>query len=465
MANRRKDNPQPAGKFRKDIGLFGGVSLVAGMVIGSGVYYLGAYVLDRTAMNIGLALICWIIGGLVSILGGLCFAELGASMPVAGGQTVYLSRAYKPVLGFINGFNLFLINGSGSTAALAIAGATAFSGIVSMGDLTIKIIAVVLIVIFTITNLLGVKGASYFQNFTMAFRLLPLALIIIFGLTMGKETPDLSLGSAFEGTSGLSGAVSLIAFATFATLWAYEGWANMNGVAEELKNPKRNLPLAIIISLGGITLLYTIFNFAIYKVLPADQMATMISEENLYMGSEAAKRLLGNFGYSLVLAGMLVGVIGTLNGGILVFPRTYYAMAKEGYFPKSFAKLNSKGVPANAIIASSIVAVILVFLRNLDQLTGLVIFVQAILNMLTVIAVPICRKKYPDIERPYKVWGGMPTIIITVILFAVLLINQLITDTANSLIGLVSLVIGVVVYLYFKKKNAGVVYSGEERNE
>lgn len=462
MTNEKKNDPQHTVGFRKDIGLFGGVSLVAGMVIGSGVYYLGAYVLDRTGMNIGLALLCWIIGGIVSILGGLCFAELGASMPVAGGQTVYLSRAYKPVLGFINGFNLFLINGSGSTAALAIAGATAFAGVVSMSGLTIKIIAIALIVIFTIANLFGVKGASYFQNFTMVFRLLPLALIIIFGLTMGKETPDLSISSAFESTSGLSGAISLIAFATFATLWAYEGWTNMNGVAEELKNPRKNLPLAIIISLGGITLLYTIFNFAIYKVIPADQIAAMISEDNLYLGSEVAKRLMGNFGYSLVLAGMIVGVIGTLNGGILVFPRSYYAMAKEGYFPKSFAKLNGRGVPANAIIASSIVAIILVCLRNLDQLISLVIFVQAILNMLTVIAVPICRKKYPGIERPYKVWGGMPTIVITVILFAVLLINQLITDPLNSLIGLIIPLVGVLVYLYFKKKNAGIVYSGEE---
>ncbi|HML37381.1 MAG TPA: amino acid permease [Bacillota bacterium] len=459
---KEKSKPQIAGEFRKDIGLFGGVSLVAGMVIGSGVYYLGAYVLERTSMNLGLALVCWIIGGLVSILGGLCFAELGASMPVAGGQTVYLSRAYKPVLGFINGFNLFLINGSGSTAALAIAGATAFAGVVSMSDIAIKIIAVALIIVFTITNLLGVKGASYFQNFTMVFRLLPLALIIILGISMGKEAPDLSLGSAFEGTSGFSGAISLIAFATFATLWAYEGWTNMNGVAEELKNPKKNLPIAIIISLGGITLLYTIFNFAIYKVLPADQMATMISDGNLYLGSEVAKKLMGNFGYSLVLAGMIVGVIGTLNGGILVFPRSYYAMAKEGYFPKSFAKLNKNGVPANAIIASSIVAVILVCLRNLDQLVSLVIFVQAILNMLTVIAVPICRKKYPGIDRPYKVWGGMPTIIVTVILFAILLINQLITDPINSLIGLIIPLIGVAVYMYFKKKNAGIEYSGEK---
>ncbi|WP_281350932.1 amino acid permease [Aminipila butyrica] len=163
------------------------VSLVAGMVIGSGVYYLGSYVLERTTMNIGLALLCWIIGGFVSILGGLCFAELGASMPVAGGQTVYLSRAYSPVVGFINGFNLFLINGSGSTAALAIAGASAFAGVIGVGGWTVKLMAIALIIIFTITNLFGVKGSSYFQNFTMIFRLLPLALIIIFGLLMGKE--------------------------------------------------------------------------------------------------------------------------------------------------------------------------------------------------------------------------------------------------------------------------------------
>lgn len=461
MDNDKKVSNASENTFRKDIGLFGGISLVAGMVIGSGIYYLGTLVLQRSGMSMGVSLLCWIIGGIVSLLGGLCFAELGASMPVAGGQTVYLSKAYHPIFGFINGFNLFCINGSGSTAALAIASVAFLESAIPMSSIVSKLLAMVLIMVLTVINVLGVKKASYLQNFTMIFRLLPIVLIIVLGLTLGKETPDLSLGAAFASQGSLSGAISMIAFATFASLWAFEGWANMNSVAEELRNPKRNLPLSIIISLGAITIVYTLFNFAIYKVLPTDTINTMIANNDLYLGSEVAKQLMGNAGYALVLSGMIVGVLGTLNGGILVFPRTYYAMAKDGYFPKSFAKLNSKGVPANAIIASSVVACILVCLKDLDALVSLVVFFQAVLNMMTVIGVIVCRKRYPDLERPYKVLGGIPVIIITAALFAVLLINQLITDPWNSLIGLVIPVLAVPVYLVFKKKNGGKDYSAD----
>lgn len=459
--NNKKNDSSSGGQFKKEIGLFGGISLVAGMTIGSGIYYLGTYVMERTGMSLGLSLVCWIVGGIISILGGLCFAELGASMPVAGGQTIYLNRAYHPILGFINGFNLFFINGSGSTAALAIASVGFLGGVTTLSVGMSKALAILLIVVFTVINLFGVKKASYLQNFTMVFRLLPIVLIIVLGLVMGQESPDLSLSPALEGETSLVGVISLIGYATFASLWAYEGWANMNSVAEELRNPKKDLPLAIIISLGLITVIYTLFNLSIYKVLPFDTISSMMADGDLYLGSAVAKNLMGNLGYALVLSGMIVGVLGTLNGGILVFPRTYYAMAKDGYFPKKLAKLNNKGVPGNAIVASSVIACILVCLKDLDALVSLVIFFQAALNMLTVIGVIICRKKYPNIERPYKVLGGIPTVVVTAALFAVLLINQLVTDTANSLIGLVIPVIAIPVYYYFKKQNGGKDYSAE----
>ena len=177
-----------------------------------------------------------------------------------------------------------------------------------LSSLTSKLLAILLIAAFTLINLVGVKKASYLQNFTMVFRLLPIVLIIVFGFAMGDVTPDLSLRHAFDGHSGITGAISLVAFATFASLWAFEGWTNMNSVAEELRNPKKNLPLSIIISLGTITIIYTIFNLAIYKVLPMDTISAMMAKGDLYLGSEVAVRLMGNVGYSLVLAGMIVGV-------------------------------------------------------------------------------------------------------------------------------------------------------------
>lgn len=447
--------------FKKEIGLFGGISLVAGMTIGSGIYYLGSYVLQRSNMSMGLALLCWIIGGVVSMLGGLCFAELGASMPVAGGMTIYLSKAYNPAVGFINGFCLLFLNGSGSIAALSIAFVTAFNVLVPMSSMTIKLLAAALILLLTALNFRGVKVASIFQDFTMVARVIPLFLIIILGFTMGNETINYSIIPS-SGPVGISGMITMIAFATFASLWAYEGWSNLNTVAEEMKNPKRDLPLSIIISLAFITIVYTLFNFAIYKVLPASEIASMIGAENIYLGSEVANRLMGNLGFYVVLIGMAVGIIGTINGDVLTFPRTYYAMAKEGYFPQSFKKLHPKyRIPHIATIVQAIISIVLVMMRNLEQLTGLVIFTSAALNMLAIAAVIVFRKKYPNLERPYKVWGGIPTVIITLIIFAILLINEFVSDPFNSLIGLIVPAIGIFVYMYFKKKNGGAEYKGE----
>ena len=171
---------------------------------------------------------------------------------------------------------------------------------------------------------------------------------------------------------------------------------------------------------------------------------------------------MGNLGFYVVLIGMSIGIIGTINGDVLTFPRTYYAMAKEGYCPKSFGELHPKyGIPHVATLVQAAIAIILVLMRNLEQLTGLVIFTSAALNMLAVGAVLVFRKKYPELERPYKVWGGVPTVLVTLILFAVLLINEFISNPVNSLIGLIVPAIGFIVYFYFKKKNSGADYSGD----
>lgn len=206
-------NNEKSSGFKKEIGLFGGISLVAGMTIGSGIYYLGSYVLQRADMSMGMALLCWIVGGIVSILGGLCFAELGASMPVAGGMTVYLSKAYHPSVGFVNGFSLFFINGSGSIAALAIAFVTAFNSLIPMSEMTIKLIAIAVIILLTALNYKGVRVATIFQNFTMVARVIPLFLIIILGLTMGNESVNLSIVPS-SGPVGIGKMITMIAYAT-----------------------------------------------------------------------------------------------------------------------------------------------------------------------------------------------------------------------------------------------------------
>lgn len=169
--------PQTAG-FKKEIGVFGGISIIGGIMIGSGIFYLGSYVLERTDMSMGLALLCWVIGGLVSILGGLCFAELGACDSRAGGMVVYMNRAYHPSVGYSFGFTSWVISGSGSIAALAIALPTALANFFHLSDMATKIIAIILIIALTAYNCFGIKLGSILQNVSMVAKCIPIAIIL-----------------------------------------------------------------------------------------------------------------------------------------------------------------------------------------------------------------------------------------------------------------------------------------------
>ena len=183
-----KQNKSGNGEFKKEIGLFGGMSVICGIMIGSGIFYLGSYVLQRSGYSLGLALICWLLGGLVSLLGGLCFAELGASDPKAGGQLVYLSKAYHPVLGFMYGFTQWILASSGSIAAIAVAIPTALVDFIpGLTQFHIKAIAIALIVLLTLFNLRGVKGASNLQTFFMVAKLLPIFIIMIGALVLAAR--------------------------------------------------------------------------------------------------------------------------------------------------------------------------------------------------------------------------------------------------------------------------------------
>lgn len=441
-------------EFKREIGVFGGVSIIGGIMIGSGIFYLGSYVLQRTGMNSGLALICWVIAGIISLFGGLCYAELGTAMPKAGGRVVYLNEAFHPVVGFTAGFTDWLVGGPGSIAAVAIALMGVLKSFFEISEFGIKMGAIVLIVALTAYNLVGVKIASIVQSLSMVAKLVPVGIVMLVALFVGKVSPDLSLGQAGDyAAANDTSIIGMIAIAVVTSLWAYEGWTNLNTVAEEIKNPKRNLPLALIIGIGGVTVLYTLFNFAIMKVLPHEEIVAMINAEDLYLGTAVAEKVLGSAGAIVVSIGMILAMFGTANGMVLAQPRMYYAMAEEGHFFKSFAKLHPKyKVPYAPIIVQGVLSIALVLMRNLDQLTNLVVVVAMIYNALVILAVPILRKKYPNIERPYKVWFYPLSVIITALIFIGLIIISAIEDPVNGALGLSVPLIGAVVYYIFDAK-------------
>lgn len=448
MSSKNNETAPQAAGFKKEIGVFGGISIIGGIMIGSGIFYLGSYVLERTDMSMGLALLCWVIGGLVSILGGLCFAELGACDSRAGGMVVYMNRAYHPSVGYSFGFTSWVISGSGSIAALAIALPTALANFFHLSDMATKIIAIILIIGLTAYNCLGIKLGSILQNVSMIAKCIPIAIILFAGLIMGKENPDLSLiPEGSDPTFG--GMIGMIAFATVATLWAYEGWTNLNPVAEEMKNPGRDLPRALIFGIGIITVIYALFNFAIYKVLPAEQVVSSIEAGDIYLGTQVADKLFGGAGGGLILATQLIAIFGSLNGMIIAFPRYYYDMAAEKHFFKNHAKLNKFGVPQVALISQAVISCILVMIRSLDELTSLVVFAGMLYNVLVIAAVVVYRKKFPDLERPYKAWGYPVTVVIAIILFFALMVNTLVEDPKTAVIGLIVPVIGLILWKIF----------------
>ena len=209
-------------EFKREIGVFGGISIIGGIMIGSGIFYLGSYVLQRTGMNSGLALICWLLAGVISLVAGLCYAELGTAMPKAGGRVIYLNEAFHPVVGFMAGFTDWLLGGPGSIAAVSIALMNVARSFFDISDFGIKVAAIVLIIGTTIYNLVGVKIASVVQSLSMVAKLVPIVIVMGVALFVGKVSHDLSLGSAATyAAENNTHIVSMMAIAIFAALWEY----------------------------------------------------------------------------------------------------------------------------------------------------------------------------------------------------------------------------------------------------
>ena len=448
-------------ELRREVGLGGGMSVLAGIMIGSGIFYIGAIVLQRSGMSPGLALLVWLIGGLVTLLSGLCYAELGAMMPKAGGNYVYLRETYGERIAFISGFANFTLGNSGSIAALGVAFASALATFVPLDSIAQKIVAIIAVIVLSLVNIRGIRNAAWVNNLFMILKLAPIALILIAGLFMGEQHPDLlTLPAQMPSIGSL---LSMIGFAVIATLWAYEGWTNLNVIAEEIRDPHRNIPLAIILSIVGVTILYVLFNYAIFRVLPFETIVAMVSSENFYLGTAVAQNLFGSTGLIIVGLAMVLAMFSSLSGCVMVFPRMYYAMARDGAFFSSCAKLHPTfRTPVNAILASSGVAILLICFRSLSELTSLVAVTGMVFHGMTFYSVILLRKKYPTMERPYRVWLYPFTVLLIIAIMIGLTINTIINDPMTALLGVVVPVIGWVLYEKFIRRNVEIVQRLQE---
>ncbi|MDP6032602.1 MAG: amino acid permease [Candidatus Marinimicrobia bacterium] len=433
-------------RLKRVLSLMDATMINAGGIIGSGIFMVPATVALYTASS-SLFFMVWILGGVVSLFGALSVAELGAAMPKAGGQYVYLNEAYGPVWGYLYGWTAVAVINTASMAAVGVAGAEYLRFFIPLSDFEVKEIAIFTIVLLTIMNIIDVKSSARFQNVVTIGKVSAILGIIVLGFTMdGGSTENFSPLFSDKSAFSLIGPLGL---AMVAVLWTFDGWIFITYVAGEVKEPQRNIPLSLIFCMVIVVSVYLAINTVLVYVLGFDQM---IGSESVI--SKAASVFMGNKGASIVTLIIVISLFGGNNVNVLTSARIIYAMAKDNLFFKKTKQIHPKlQSPANALIIQCIWAIILTFSGSFNQLITYIIFASWIFYGMSAGAVIILRKKKPDMDRPYKT-PFYPWVPIIFILFAIFLtINTIIEAPRDAAIGTGLILAGLPLYYYWKKND------------
>ena len=431
-------------KLKRVLSLLDATMINAGGIIGSGIFMVPAAVAMFTG-SASLFFMVWIAGGIVSLFGALSVAELGAAMPRAGGQYVYLSEAYGPVWGYLYGWSAIAVINTASIAAVGVAFSEYLRFFFPITDISIKGIAVATIVLLTIINILDVKSGARFQNLFTISKLAAIFGIIILGLLMeGGSNQNLSPFFSDQSFTELVGPLGL---AMVSVLWTFDGWIFITYVAGEVKNPGRNIPLSLIFCMLIVVSIYLLLNYVLIYTLGF----TGMNGSDLVV-SDAASVFLGNKGAAIVTLIILISLIGANNGFVLTSARINYAMAKDKLFFHQASQIHPRfKSPANALIIQCVWACLLTFTGTFNQLITYIIFASWIFYGMSAGAVIILRNKKPDMERPYKT-PVYPWIPIIFILFAIFLtINTIMEAPRDAAIGAGIILVGLPMYYYWKK--------------
>lgn len=432
-------------KMNKNIGLIETLSIVVGMVIGSGVFFKPTAIFTATGAP-GLGMVAWVLGGLMSISGGLTVAEIGAAIPKTGGVIIYLKEIYSDIWGFLFGWAQTVIYFPGIIAALAIIFGTQVVALLGLSKTLITSIAVAIVLFLAVLNITGgPKASAKLQIVATICKLIPLVFIIIVGFIKGDGGAARLLPMTSPGHPVVTGLGS----ALLAVLFAYNGWINVGAIAGEMKNPGKDLPKAIIGGLSIVMFIYTAINIAYLFVLPANKLAATATP-----AGDVANILFGSNGGKIITLGILVSIFGTINGFLLTTPRVPYALAIENKLPASewFTKLNKNGTPVNTTILIVALAIAYIITGKFDQLTSLVMFVMWVFFVMTFIGVYVLRKKQPNLYRPYKVPLYPFTPSVAIIGGSYVIINTLLTQPFNAGLGIVFTLIGIPIYMSRKSK-------------
>lgn len=464
------------GKLIQSLGLFSAFVLTVSSVIGSGVYKKVAP-MSAELLSPDLVLLAWVVAGLITLCGALSNAEVAGLLADSGGEYVYFRKIYNKFFAFLFGWANFAVIRSASIASIAYIFAQSLNTLIPIPTLSeswsqisifgvftpfdnfgVKCVTVLLILALSYNNYIGIKFGEGLSRGLLIIVVISIFFIILLGLAIGGgswenfQTPASTYVSrSFFDSAFITGFFS----ALLAAFWAYEGWSATGYIGGEIKNPKRNLPLALVTGVLFVMLVYVLINFTYLFVLPIEEIINAHKTQNTIAAIAVIKHFLGSGGVLFISILILLTTLGCTNTTLLGPPRLYYAMAREGVFFKAATYIHPKyNTPSKAIIIQAIWASLLVFSGSFDQLTDMLIFAAFIFYGATTVGVFILRKRMPDAYRPYKAWG-YPLVPLVFILFCIaLVIITLIGKPREALIGLALIGSGLPFYYFWNKKNS-----------
>jgi basic amino acid/polyamine antiporter, APA family len=436
-------------EFKPSLGLLDATMIVAGSMIGSGIFIVSADI-TRNVGSAGWLIAVWLITGFMTLTAALSYGELSAMFPKAGGQYVYLKEAFNPLAGFLYGWSFFMVIQTATIAAVGVA-FSKFAGyfipalelndanvlfqIFGLKIHTAQLVSILLIVFLTWVNTQGVKSGKLIQTTFTVVKLLSLFGLIIFGFMLAAKADIWNAnwqdawamksraadGSIIGGITG-SAVLGAIAAAMVGSIFSSDAWNNVTFIAGEVKNPKRNIGLSLFFGTFIVTLIYVCANLMYVSVLPLADIASAPSDR---VAVSASKAIFGEIGTYVIAVMIMISTFGCNNGLILSGARVYYTMAKDGLFFKSTGTLNKNDVPEVALWMQCVVASLLCLSGKYGDLLDMISFVVVLFYALTIAGIFILRKKMPNAERPYKAFGYpiLPAIyILMAITFCILLI-------------------------------------------
>jgi basic amino acid/polyamine antiporter, APA family len=453
--------------------LIAAMSIVIGNVVGTGVF-LKTRVMTCNVGTPGMVVVVWIAAGVLSLAGALTYAELAAMMPRAGGEYVFVREAYGPGPGFLYGWMQVFIAKTGSQASVAVALAI-FLNDLTGGALNAvyfkrmiygyefqfgiqQVIALSAIVVVTLINCATVMVSGHIAAFLTVIKIM-LVLGVGFGAFFFSQSGDWSHfalanegGKCFGVSEGARYGAAGFGAAMLGALWGYDGWNNLTLVAGEVKDPKHNIPLALIGGTLIIISLYVFINIAYFYALDPTTIAGIAKESSV--AREVAQTFLGPLAVSLIAAALMSSCIGTLHTSVLTGARVPYAMSRDRLFFQNLARLSRRThVPTGALVLQGIWACILALSGSFDTLTDYVIFGSWIFYGLVTASVFIFRRRMPNAERPYRAWGYPVVPVLFLLVTGWLLVNTLLTTPRQALIGLGLIALGLPVYWYWSRHN------------